>query len=248
MIVHTGDFRASESLIERIAPHITCPIDWLYIDNTYAISEYTFPPQHKVIQDCCAFIGSMMDCHPKQRVLSPIKRLVVIGSYTIGKERLAVALAKKLKTKIYCIDAKKRAIWKRLEWPELLAEMTDDPAEALIHVGAMSLIARSELNSYLASQPFSHIVGIKPTGWTNDSSANGPQVSFHSHTRAGEKPRKDAIVIYQVPYSEHSSYTELLAFLEWFKCDRIFPTVGNRFGRYIDCKNLSAQEIIDRLS
>jgi len=41
-----------------------------------------------------------------------------------------------------------------------------------------------------------------------------------------EKRNKDGDVIYSVPYSEHSSFCELITFLDHFKPSFVVPTVN----------------------
>lgn len=38
------------------------------------------------------------------------------------------------------------------------------------------------------------------------------------------------MVLYQLPYSEHSSYTELRQFVQWLRPISIIPSVGNDKG------------------
>ncbi len=62
--------------------------------------------------------------------------LILVGSYTIGKERIYLEIAKALKTRIYVENSKKK-ILHCLEWPELIDYLTDKPGEALVHVVPM---------------------------------------------------------------------------------------------------------------
>lgn len=57
------------------------------------------------------------------------KTLVVVGTYSIGKERIVKGIALALRTKIYC-DARKRAlIFDQTDDPELLEMITANPKE-----------------------------------------------------------------------------------------------------------------------
>jgi DNA cross-link repair 1A protein len=59
--------------------------------------------------------------------------LVVVGTYSIGKERIVIGIAKALKTKIYA-SAGKRRICACLEDEELMSLITDNPKEGQVHM------------------------------------------------------------------------------------------------------------------
>jgi len=61
------------------------------------------------------------------------KLLVVVGTYSIGKERIVIGIAKALGTKIYA-SAGKRRICGCLEDEELMDMITDDPKEGQVHM------------------------------------------------------------------------------------------------------------------
>jgi DNA cross-link repair 1A protein len=59
--------------------------------------------------------------------------LVVVGTYSIGKERIVIGIAKALGTKIYASSGKRR-ICACLEDDELMSLITEDPKEAQVHM------------------------------------------------------------------------------------------------------------------
>jgi DNA cross-link repair 1A protein len=59
--------------------------------------------------------------------------LVVVGTYSIGKERIVMGIAKALGTKIYAPVGKRR-ICGCLEDEVLMGMMTDDPREGQVHM------------------------------------------------------------------------------------------------------------------
>ena len=64
----------------------------------------------------------------------PLGRLlVVVGTYSIGKERIVLGIAKALRTKIYASSGKRR-ICACLEDGELMSLLTDDPKKAQVHM------------------------------------------------------------------------------------------------------------------
>jgi hypothetical protein len=92
-------------------------------------------------------------------------------------------------------------------------------------------------------------MAIKPTGWTFSSSSNNG-IIFHPHIRkdAHGQPvkRKDTITILSLPYSEHSSFSELIEFLNspWLDFDWIIPTVDNRLDLYLCQKEFKSAEAL----
>lgn len=94
--------------------------------------------------------------------------LVVCGTYSIGKERICVAIAQALGSKVFASPSKIH-ITKQLDDPELSALMTSDPREAQVHMQALGEIRADTLAEYLElhrSNGFSRIVGFRPSGWS----------------------------------------------------------------------------------
>ncbi|RJE19525.1 repair protein PSO2 SNM1 [Aspergillus sclerotialis] len=168
--------------------------------------------------------------------------LVVIGTYSIGKERICLAIARALQCKIYATAAKKR-VCECLEDAELLSLLTDDPLEAQIHMQTMFEIRAETLGDYLHSMKpaFSRVVGFRPTGWTYRPPAermgDNPSVStvlysdhwntaFSARDLVPQRGSTRESACYGVPYSEHSSFRELTMFCCALRIGRIIPTVN----------------------
>ncbi|KNZ59545.1 hypothetical protein VP01_1707g4 [Puccinia sorghi] len=163
--------------------------------------------------------------------------LIVVGTYSIGKERIVIELASTLSTKVFCADARKVAILRCVDEADeeavLQGMLTPNPLAAQIHlVNLFALNKSGFLESYLAKYRahFSHVIGIKPTGWcykpASSTIACSPlsqdlaafiaafqQQQQESHSNAVGQlifPEKvkpsiaDFVEIYGVPYSEHS--------------------------------------------
>lgn len=81
--------------------------------------------------------------------------------------QLFLAIAQALKTKIYC-DARKAAILRCQNDPELHALLTKDPNEAGVHVVPLGMIVSDKLEAYVQrfKGTYSRVVGFRPTGWT----------------------------------------------------------------------------------
>ncbi|KPA46128.1 dna cross-link repair protein pso2 snm1 [Fusarium langsethiae] len=177
----------------------------------------------------------------------PQRLLVICGTYSIGKERICISIAKALKSKIFASPGKIK-ICKQLDDPELSALLTSDPLEAQVHMQMLMEIRAETLQEYLNSYKpyFSRIVGLRPSGWNfrpagKSFGANTPPGSIHTQqilhdsnwrTRFGYKdfvPQRGSTkeaMCFGVPYSEHSSFRELAMFLMTLRIEKVVPTVN----------------------
>ena len=168
--------------------------------------------------------------------------LVIVGTYSIGKERICVGVAKALQSKIYAPPNKKK-ICAALEDPELSALMTNDPLEAQVHMQMLMEIRAETLADYLTGYKphFSRVVGFRPSGWNyrppNSRFTESPAVQtvLHSdnwksrYSIAELTPQRGSTReanCFGVPYSEHSSFRELTMFCCALRIDKIIPTVN----------------------
>ncbi|KAF4998466.1 hypothetical protein FGRMN_3155 [Fusarium graminum] len=252
-------------------------IDICYLDTTYLNPKYSFPPQNDVVKACADLCGSMSpDPECKDDIWEkaggtpavnkffastkadepgkggdtkkPPKRLLVIcGTYSIGKERICISIAKALKSKIFA-SPNKIKICKQLDDPELSALLTADPLEAQVHMQMLMEIRAETLQEYLNSYKpyFSRIVGMRPSGWNfrpagKSFGANTPPGSIQTQqilhdknwrTRFGYKdfiPQRGSTkeaMCFGVPYSEHSSFRELAMFVMSLRIEKVVPTVN----------------------
>lgn len=191
-----------------------------------------------------------------QRALANRNRLLVVcGTYSIGKERICKAVALALKTKIYASPAKIR-ICSQLGDPELTALMTNNPHEAQVHMQMLMELRAETLAEYLDHyRPhFGRVIGLRPSGWSyrptmaNNGSGATAQVTANMapssvpttqilhgpswRTRFGPRdliPQQGSsreAMCFGVPYSEHSSFRELMLFVMGLRIEKIVPTVN----------------------
>jgi len=210
-ILHTGDFRADVSMGDL--PQLqNIKLDSIYLDTTYCNESYNFPTQQSTI----AF-AVQKSCEAVK--LKP-RTLIVCGTYSVGKERVFVSIAKALGSKI-CARVPKRRILTCLQWPELDNRLTDKWHQAQVHVLPMNKIEVGALAKHLsAHKEYQSILAFKPTGWTfkqriADLNEIQPQVS-------------GPITIYGIPYSEHSSFSELEWFIKRFRPVKVIATVASK--------------------
>jgi DNA cross-link repair 1A protein len=247
-------------------------LDVCYLDTTYLTPKYAFPPQQQVIQACADMCVSLSKQHPddadgwekmkreragagmtkfirKDCSTSPTSKspergrlLVVVGTYSIGKERICVGIAKALGSLIYAPPNKQR-ICRALEDDELNALLTTDPRKGQVHMTPLFEIRADTLDDYLRdfSDTFSRAVGFRPSGWNyrppNTRFTESPAVSTVLHSASWKSafgmkdltPQRGSTrtaACYGVPYSEHSSFRELTMFCCALRIDRIIPTVN----------------------
>ncbi|GMF15741.1 unnamed protein product [Phytophthora fragariaefolia] len=122
--LHTGDFRFHRKMLKyhALQPHIPTGdekidhngkiiginrLDGVYLDTTYCDPKYTFPTQQVAVKHAL----ELMNKHFKQE-----KVLYLFGSYTIGKERLFMEIARKFQKKV-CVSKAKLKIIETFGWP-----------------------------------------------------------------------------------------------------------------------------------
>lgn len=168
--------------------------------------------------------------------------LVIVGTYSIGKERICVGIAKALGSLIYAPPNKQR-ICRALEDPELNALLTTDPRKGQVHMTPLFEIRADTLDDYLRdyTDTFSRAVGFRPSGWNyrppNSRFTDSPLVSTVLHSSnwkstfsmkdlAPQRGSTSRASCFGVPYSEHSSFRELTMFCCALNIDKIIPTVN----------------------
>ncbi|CAE6464091.1 hypothetical protein ACGC1H_003533 [Rhizoctonia solani] len=166
--------------------------------------------------------------------------LVVVGTYTIGKERVLKAIAKALSSKIHC-NSRKHAVLMCQTDADLHAMLTKDSTAAQVHVLPLGQINIEGLSEYLKlhQTQYDRILGFRPTGWTYTPPAGQnmtptiDQILMQARAQKydatdlrpqqGSNPR---VTIYGVPYSEHSSFRELTCFALSVDWGRMIATVN----------------------
>jgi len=168
--------------------------------------------------------------------------LVIVGTYSIGKERICTGIARALNSKIYAPTSKQRIV-AALEDPELNELMTNDPRAAQVHMTPLFEIRADTLDDYLKDYfpHFTRAVGFRPSGWNyrppNSRFTESPSVQtvLHSDNWKSTYSMKDLVPqrgstsrasCFGVPYSEHSSFRELTMFCTALRIEKVIPTVN----------------------
>ena len=224
-ILHVGDFRWNKSVMLSSPPIKSLSVqqpqlDEIFLDTTYCDEKYCLPSQEVAIK-------AAVEVAKKEVQESKQKKenlLFLFGAYTIGKERMFLSVAEALGSKVY-VDTQRYRILSALEWPdERLAMLTTKKDESNIWIVPMGHLNMKKMPEYLtglskAKNPvrtFDRVVGFRPTGWSNTTGN-----SIVTTRRSGTK-----LAVHSVPYSEHSSFPELLECIQTLKPKKIIPTVS----------------------
>lgn len=209
-MLHVGDFRADESMFEQSCLSSGI-ISTLYLDTTYCNPRYTFPPQKEAI-------GFAVN---KAREYFTERTLFLCGTYTIGKERVFKSIAHAVGVKV-AVSTEKMKILTCLDDKELNKMLTLDYHTAQFHIVSLADMSFKKLHEYLKKYKvngYNRLVAFKPTGWT--FSSNTTSLSDIQPAVSGD------VIVFGVPYSEHSSFEELKWFVEKLKPQNIIATVNN---------------------
>eukprot|EP00038_Savillea_parva_P031554 m.87854 g.87854 ORF g.87854 m.87854 type:complete len:952 (+) comp9728_c0_seq1:293-3148(+) len=232
-ILHTGDFRAAKDLTHGPDLHDLLsrgPIDILYLDTTYNRPKHTFPPQRDIL--------NALDRLVREELAREPRTLFIVGSYSIGKERAIEAVARAAKSPAL-VSARKARLLKLCQRDASLYTVEDGP-DVCVRVAGAGLSTGHEGLAELhvvTEGRFAAIVAFRPTGWTYSPAQEAKGFQPWCEGSPGKETR-----VYGIPYSEHSSYTELQKFVARVKPKRIVPTVNaehrdaeiNRFVQHMD--------------
>jgi DNA cross-link repair 1A protein len=224
-ILHVGDFRwnRTKMLLEPSAKLLLCNeqkrIDELFLDTTYCDPKYVLPTQEEAIQATIEVAVKEVEASKSSRQ----RILMLFGAYTIGKERVYLSVAERLGLKVY-VDKRRYKILSALEWPESqLKILTTRPEESVLWVVPLGHINMKKLPEYLSvkvgkfGRDFDRVVGFRPTGWSMTAKGGVGLVKSSSRGK---------LTVHSVPYSEHSSFPELVDCIGCLRPKRIVPTVS----------------------
>ncbi len=226
-MLHVGDFRWSRDVmllrdasspLHKIVSQ-TVALDELYLDTTYCNEKYRLPPQADTINATIEAFGKELERCKKSN--PPKRTLHLFGAYTIGKEKIYLSVAEHFGLKVY-VDKSRFKILSTLHLPEAYTNLlTTNREESDLWVVPMAHLNMKKMPEYFSianSKPFApaydRIVGYRPTGWSLSRSG------IVSSRSSGK------VTVHSVPYSEHSSFPELVDCLECLKPAKIIPTVG----------------------
>ncbi|KAM9147545.1 5' exonuclease Apollo isoform 1-T1 [Pangshura tecta] len=207
VILYTGDFRYTPTMLQEPVLRNHKQIDVLYLDNTNCDPLGDLPSRQQATQQ----IKELIRAHPDHEVK--------IGVYSLGKESLLVDLALEFQTWIVVSP-------KRLEQMKVLGLVdvfTAEDGAGWIHGVDISEISWEAMSSWNQQRP---TIAILPT------------------SRPVKIPHRS---VHLVPYSDHSSFSELLEFVQWLKPCSIVPIVKRNvclpyFEKYLSSDHKASTE------
>ncbi|XP_057784284.1 DNA ligase 6 isoform X2 [Salvia miltiorrhiza] len=232
--VHTGDFRYSEEMKNESVISEFVGADAVFLDTTYCNPKFVFPSQEESID---YIVGVIERLGVENAGVTAKNVLFLVATYVIGKERILVEISRRCKRKIH-VSGRKMAVLCALGLGET-GVFTLDESESDVHVVGWNVLGETwpyfrpnfmKISEIMSERGYSKVVGFVPTGWTYEVKRN----KFSVRT-------KDSFEIHLVPYSEHSNYDELRAYVKFLKPKRVIPTVGADVEN-IDSKHANAMQ------
>ncbi|MCO5599757.1 hypothetical protein L7F22_053864 [Adiantum nelumboides] len=218
-------------------------VDEAFDENAATVAKHE---EHENVTDCSPM--PKLEVETEKPLLTKSDHpcvLVVVGTYTIGKEKIVMACARALGTRIYCADPRKYRVYAQLDDDELHSLLTRDPLQAYVHVTSLMSINGDSLQEHSSKMRslgmrIDRSIAFRPTGWTYKPPAGMDTVSpslerlinwnqgrtFGPSYLTTTRDSTTKYTIYGVPYSEHSSFFELTAFCLSVDYDRIIATVN----------------------
>lgn len=222
VVLHTGDCRASEGTRQSLLRWLgNRTVSDLFLDTTYCSPRWKFVPQTVA----CDWLSQITS---KELQREP-KTLFVVGCYQIGKERAAKAVAEAACSSVY-VEPRRWKVIQLAGWgDEKLSDCRQlwsiDKEGCCVWMCALGGLAHDVLKHFLDSTKgqFEAVVAFSPTGWSWSPKAM-------SQGSAGCKcwvENDGRTRVYNVPYSEHSSFDELQALVRDIRPRRLIPTVNS---------------------
>lgn len=204
-ILHCGDFRVCPKMVNHpalrpfhIEQGLKLKLEKVYLDTTYMSPKYNFPKQELVCLSVAAMFADLVSnenlfrewfgTQAQSRITDFLFRgaqrkkkkfLILVGTYVIGKEKLAIAISQHLQCPIYISNINsrgdKRDIIAAYGDEYLDSVITDDDLgnhpNAIIHLVPMKIVGQAQemANYFNHNEYFKHFercVGLRPTGWT----------------------------------------------------------------------------------
>jgi DNA repair metallo-beta-lactamase len=149
-------------------------------------------------------------------------------SFTISNHGTTQSVAEHFGLRVY-VDASRHRVLSALNWPkERMKIFTTCKEEACIWVVPFGKINMKSMAEYFAlantkafATQYDHICGYRPTGWSMSS-----KPSSAAGKNCVSSRKNGNLSIHSVPYSEHSSFPELVDCLKCLRPISIIPTVS----------------------
>lgn len=110
--------------------------------------------------------------------------------------------------------------------PEYYDLLTTNHLETNLHAVPLFKVSLKSMGEILNQYKgrYNMVVGFQPTGWTQQPERK------QARGQCGRRLQRGTLVLYQLPYSEHSSFNELRDFVAWLRPRDVIPSVNNDSG------------------
>ena len=223
-VLHTGDFRfgdafRSDVMYAPLQDLVAKGFESIYLDTTYCHPRHASIPDRKATLE---ELGREVERRAERDAGNASRTLQLVATYTIGKERVLEEVARRSGQKVFVDERRHKLL--RISGRDMELYTRDRAGSSVLAVkwGTLgdtwpyfrpNFAAPADLALELG---FKSVVGYVPTGWVSAS-----------QQRTFAKQHGDVHVeIRLVPYSEHSSFSELQEFVRWIRPLHIVPTVG----------------------
>lgn len=221
----TGDFRYDPSMfVDSPLSSSGLEIDTCYLDNTYFNRQFSnMPTRDQAFREIVKLIERKRDCKCQNLIMFRIKLKY------LGKEDLLIELSEYFQTRILLHERRYNRYMKAIELNEKYFTKTFE-VNSSSGVGTFIFVEDFEENLNDVNQLaeyFRHkkIITIEPTGLSilhdKSQSDNNEQTHFY------------------VPYSDHSSFNEIVQFVKRLRPKRVFPIVRHYLPKGIDTTDIS---------
>lgn len=124
---------------------------------------------------------------------------------------------KELNVNVY-VNKDKYDIYKTYSLPaDIFNKFSTDYEKCNFRVTSMNSVSLNGLKKISSfTSKYDKIIGFQPTGWCYDPKNKNNYI----------KKESGKVILYELPYSEHSSFTEIIDFIKTIKYKAITPTVN----------------------
>lgn len=192
--------------------------DAVLLDTTYCNPKFCFSSQEESIDYIVRTIQRIRDENER----SEERILFLIATYVVGKEKILLEIASKCNCSLH-VDSRKMQILSILGFGDS-GFFTEDLGATDVCVVGWNVLGETwpyfrpnfvNMQEIMAERGYTKAVGFVATGWMYETKKEGFAVRV-----------KDPLEIHLVPYSEHSSYSELKEYVHFLRPKRVIPTVG----------------------
>jgi DNA cross-link repair 1A protein len=236
--LHTGDMRYHERfksyplLREAVANQ---QLDLVYLDTTYSHPKHDFVPQEEAVEAIASQTAELLS----DKLSST---LVLLSCYSIGKEKVLWEACTRSNQLVYVTERK----WRMLQCiqghesqdvsSQIIHRCTQDANQTDIHVIPMGLAGEmwpffrpnyQKCAEYVEEldKDYDKVVAFLPTGWANASKWNKEHSISQKQVERCSNGKPLQVEVRLVSYSEHSAFSELVAFVQYLRPRKVIPTV-----------------------